>query len=62
MTIRARNAPSARDWLSDGVVITEHIGTTKTTAIVHPQKFTSAAMNAALARLAALDPSLLQAR
>ena len=44
-----RNSPSALGWLSDGVVIARRIGTTKTTAIVHPGKFTSAMMNAALA-------------
>ena len=49
-----RNTPSARDWLSDGVVITQRIGTTGTTAIVHPQKFTSATMNAAIAQGAEL--------
>lgn len=45
-----RDAPSRLDWLSDGVVIAHRIGTTETTAIVHPQKFTSAVMNAALAQ------------
>lgn len=45
-----RDAPSGLDWLSDGVVIAQRIGTTETTAIVHPQKFTSAVMNAALAQ------------
>jgi len=44
-----RNTPSALGWLSDGVVIAQRIGTTETTAIVHPQKFTSAVMHAALA-------------
>lgn len=45
-----RDAPSRLDWLSDGIVIAQRIGTTETTAIVHPRKFTSAVMNAALAR------------
>jgi glycine/D-amino acid oxidase-like deaminating enzyme len=36
------------DWLSDGVVITERIGTPRTTAIVHPAKFTHAVMRAAV--------------
>ena len=54
MAIRAGTAPSALDWLSDGVVIAQRIGTTETTAIVHPQKFTSAVMNAALAQGAEL--------
>lgn len=44
-----RNTPSALDWLSEGVVIAQRIGTTDTTAIVHPHKFTSAVMNAAIA-------------
>jgi glycine/D-amino acid oxidase-like deaminating enzyme len=49
-----RNTPSALGWLSDGVVIAQRIGTTETTAIVHPQKFTSAVMNATLAQGAEL--------
>ena len=49
-----RNAPSALDWLADGVVIAQRIGTTETTAIVHPRKFTSAVMNAAVAQGAEL--------
>ncbi|WP_347339813.1 NAD(P)/FAD-dependent oxidoreductase [Bradyrhizobium rifense] len=49
-----RNTPSALGWLSDGVVIAQRIGTTETTAIVHPQKFTSALMNAALTQGAEL--------
>ncbi|MHC2626056.1 glycine/D-amino acid oxidase-like deaminating enzyme [Bradyrhizobium huanghuaihaiense] len=51
-----RDAPSALGWLSDGVVITQRIGTTKTTAIVHPRKFTSAVMDASLALGAELRP------
>jgi glycine/D-amino acid oxidase-like deaminating enzyme len=35
------------DWLSGNVVITRRLGTPKTTAIVHPRKFTSAMMRAA---------------
>ena len=49
-----RDAPSALGWLSDGVVIAQRIGTVETTAIVHPRKFTSAVMNAALAQGAEL--------
>ncbi|MBR0707034.1 NAD(P)/FAD-dependent oxidoreductase [Bradyrhizobium liaoningense] len=49
-----RRAPSALGWLRDGVVITQRIGTAKTTAIVHPRKFTSAVMDAALAQGATL--------
>jgi len=45
-----RTAPSALGWLSDGVVIAQRIGTTESTAVVHPRKFTSAVMNAALAQ------------
>ncbi|WP_456619837.1 MULTISPECIES: NAD(P)/FAD-dependent oxidoreductase [unclassified Bradyrhizobium] len=51
-----RNARSALGWLSDGVVIGQRIGTTETTAIVHPRKFTSAVMSAALAQGATLRP------
>lgn len=42
-----RRSPSGLDWLSDGVVIAARLGTTETTAIVHPRKFTTAVMNAA---------------
>ncbi|WP_027524513.1 FAD-binding oxidoreductase [Bradyrhizobium sp. Ec3.3] len=49
-----RGTPSALDWLSSGVVIAHRLGTTDTTAIVHPRKFTSAMMNAALAQGAEL--------
>ena len=49
-----RNAPSALEWLSDGVVIAQRLGTTETTAIVHPRRFTSAIMNAAIAQGAEL--------
>jgi glycine/D-amino acid oxidase-like deaminating enzyme len=49
-----RTAPSALDWLSDDVVIAQRIGTPQTSAIVHPRKFTSAVMNAALAQGAEL--------
>ncbi|MCA1373558.1 MULTISPECIES: FAD-dependent oxidoreductase [unclassified Bradyrhizobium] len=51
-----KDAPSALGWLSNGVVITQRIGTIETTAIVHPRKFTSAVMNAALAQGAELYP------
>jgi glycine/D-amino acid oxidase-like deaminating enzyme len=51
-----RDASSALGWLSDGVAITQRIGTTETTAIVHPHKFTSVVMNAALAQGAELRP------
>lgn len=42
-----RHAPSALDWLADGVLIAGRIGTPETTGIVHPRKFTEAVMNAA---------------
>jgi glycine/D-amino acid oxidase-like deaminating enzyme len=42
-----RHAPAGLDWLSDGVIIAQRLGTTETTAIVHPRKFTTAVMNAA---------------
>ncbi len=35
------------DWLSDGVIIASRLGTTETTGIVHPRKFTAAMMSAA---------------
>ncbi|MGY8706814.1 FAD-dependent oxidoreductase [Bradyrhizobium sp. 18BD] len=49
-----RTAPSALGWLSDGIVIAQRIGTPQTTAIVHPRKFTSAVMDAAIAQGAEL--------
>jgi glycine/D-amino acid oxidase-like deaminating enzyme len=42
-----RNAASELAWLSDGIVITNRLGTPETTAIVPPRTFTSAMMNAA---------------
>jgi glycine/D-amino acid oxidase-like deaminating enzyme len=42
-----RHAVAARDWLSDGVIIQSQLGTTETTAIVHPRAFTAAMMHAA---------------
>jgi glycine/D-amino acid oxidase-like deaminating enzyme len=42
-----RHLPTKRDWLSDGVVIASRLGTTETTAIVHPRAFTAAMMGAA---------------
>ena len=42
-----RRKPAALDWLSDGIVISQHIGTPETTASVHPGKFTLAMMEAA---------------
>ncbi|MHB0769091.1 NAD(P)/FAD-dependent oxidoreductase [Bradyrhizobium sp. 5.13L] len=45
-----RTTPSALGWLNDGVAITQRIGTAETTAIVHPRKFTTTVMKAALAQ------------
>ena len=42
-----RHVSAGLDWLSDGVVIASRLGTTETTAIVHPRAFTSAIMSAA---------------
>jgi glycine/D-amino acid oxidase-like deaminating enzyme len=42
-----RHKPAALDWLSDGIAISQRIGTPETTATVHPRKFTAAMMQAA---------------
>src|SRR5437016_6572169 len=42
-----RDARRGLDWLSDGVIIAQRLGTTETTGIVHPRKFTTAMMSAA---------------
>ena len=42
-----RPASAKLDWLSDSVVIAQRLGTTETTGIVHPRKFTAAVMSAA---------------
>ncbi len=42
-----RHAVAGLDWLSDGVIIASRLGTTETTGIVHPRKFTAAVMDAA---------------
>jgi glycine/D-amino acid oxidase-like deaminating enzyme len=42
-----RSGPSTLGWLSDCVKIADRLGTTDTTAIVHPRKFTAAIMRAA---------------
>jgi glycine/D-amino acid oxidase-like deaminating enzyme len=44
---RRRHAPATLDWLSPGTVIAQRLGTTDTTASVHPRKFTEAMMRAA---------------
>jgi glycine/D-amino acid oxidase-like deaminating enzyme len=42
-----RHVPAELDWLFDGVIIASRLGTTETTAIVHPRAFTTAMMSAA---------------
>lgn len=42
-----RNPKAALDWLADGTVISQRLGTPDSTAIVHPRKFTQAMMRAA---------------
>jgi glycine/D-amino acid oxidase-like deaminating enzyme len=42
-----RHVPADLDWLCDGVIIASRLGTTATTAIVHPRAFTTAMMSAA---------------
>ncbi|AWM02798.1 NAD(P)/FAD-dependent oxidoreductase [Bradyrhizobium amphicarpaeae] len=49
-----RTMRSALDWLSNGIDISQRIGSSETTAIVHPGKFTSTMMNAAIAQGAEL--------
>src|SRR5215467_14616869 len=49
-----RHTPSRLNWLADGVIVGGRLGTEESTAIVHPRKFTTAMMNAALAHGAAL--------
>jgi glycine/D-amino acid oxidase-like deaminating enzyme len=44
---RPGRVPSRLGWLADGVTLTSRLGTTETTAIVHPRKFTTAMMSAA---------------
>ena len=51
-----RHLPAKLDWLSDGVVIASRLGTTETTAIVHPRAFTAAMMSAAQRHGAELRP------
>ena len=52
-----RRLPAKLDWLSKGVVIAARLGTTETTAIVHPRAFTAAMMSAALRHGAELRPA-----
>ena len=49
-----REKPSRLDWLSNGIAIAQRLGTTETTAMLHPGKFTAAMMRAAERQGAAL--------
>jgi glycine/D-amino acid oxidase-like deaminating enzyme len=51
---RTRHRPGEIDWLSDDVVLGRRLGSTNTTAQVHPGAFTAAMMRAAEARGAKL--------
>jgi glycine/D-amino acid oxidase-like deaminating enzyme len=51
-----RHLRAKLDWLSDGVVIASRLGTTETTAIVHPRAFTAAMISAAHSHGAELRP------
>lgn len=51
---KRRQRSAELNWLSDGVIIEGQLGTTETTAIVHPRSFTSAVMHAAQQKGAAL--------
>ena len=42
-----RHAPAALGWLADGIAVSHQLGTTDTTAVVNPRKFTKAMMHAA---------------
>jgi len=55
-SVGMRSGPSAVDlpWLSDGVAIERQLGSTETTAQVHPAEFTAAMMRAAQAQGAEL--------
>jgi glycine/D-amino acid oxidase-like deaminating enzyme len=49
-----RRSPHGINWVSAGVSLDQHLGTTQTTAQVHPGKFTAAMMRAAQAQGAEL--------
>jgi glycine/D-amino acid oxidase-like deaminating enzyme len=51
---RDARRPSELDWVSAGVRIAQRLGTTETTAMLHPRKFTAAMMSAAQQHGAAL--------
>src|SRR6185436_17653958 len=56
---RRRHLPARLGWLADGVVIESRLGTTETTAIVHPRAFTAAMMAAAVQNGAELRHGLV---
>jgi glycine/D-amino acid oxidase-like deaminating enzyme len=49
-----RRSPRSIEWVSAGVSVDQRLGTTQTTAQVHPEKFTAAMMRAAQAQGAEL--------
>jgi glycine/D-amino acid oxidase-like deaminating enzyme len=57
--IRRRDNDHSIDWLSAAVTVHQRLGSTKTTAQVHPGKFTQAVMKAAQARGAELRIGLV---
>jgi len=50
MGLQPQGSAHGIDWLSNGVSVNQHLGSTKTTAQVHPAKFTAAMMQAAQAQ------------
>jgi glycine/D-amino acid oxidase-like deaminating enzyme len=52
--LRPQGSAHAIDWLSNGVSVSQRLGSTETTAQVHPEKFTAAMMRAAQAQGAEL--------
>jgi len=54
MGLRQHGSAHGIDWLSAGVSVNQRLGSTETTAQVHPGKFTAAMMRAAQARGAEL--------
>jgi glycine/D-amino acid oxidase-like deaminating enzyme len=54
MGLRRRGSPHGIDWLSAGVAVDQRLGSTETTAQVHPGRFAAAMMRAAQAHGAEL--------
>jgi glycine/D-amino acid oxidase-like deaminating enzyme len=54
MGLRPQRSAHGIDWLSNGVSVNQRLGSTETTAQVHPAKFTAAMMQAAQAQGAGL--------